>query len=221
MEPNQNTNMQDVASAPTAINTSLNTPSASADSSRPGNDVVFQDKPKKNTGVILTIVLLVLLAVGGIGFGVWAMMDGNQREDQLNQQISNLKTQNNELQDKLLKIDNENSNNNQVSDSGTYCVGTYYGEASGTLSSGLAYDYKYKYVLDDSGGFTADFGGVSGAKGFYVINGNTISLISERELTGSDGEATQYATKDYVIADDCSYIKVFDDGGVSFMLNKQ
>ena len=64
------------------------------------SDIVFRDKPKINKGVIVGMVCLVLLAVGGIGFGVWAMMDGNAQKEQLNSQIDTLKQQNSELQDK-------------------------------------------------------------------------------------------------------------------------
>ena len=68
-----------------------------------GRDVVFQDKPKKNNGMILGMVVLAILAVGGIGFGVWAMMDGNTQKEQLNSQISTLKSQNSELQERIDK----------------------------------------------------------------------------------------------------------------------
>lgn len=66
-----------------------------------GSDVVFQDKPKKNLGMILGMVFLVILAAGGIGFGVWAMMDGNSQKEQLNTQITSLKGQVSELQGKI------------------------------------------------------------------------------------------------------------------------
>ena len=55
----------------------------------------------RKTGWILAIVLLLIVAAGGVGFGVWAMMDGNAQKDALNSQISALKQQNNDLQDKL------------------------------------------------------------------------------------------------------------------------
>ncbi len=99
MEPNQNTNMQNATSVPTSTgisnvsSTSLNMPDKSVESSKPGSDVVFQDKPKKNMGMILTIVLLVLLAAGGIGFGVWAMMDGNSQVAKKDEQIAELREQ--------------------------------------------------------------------------------------------------------------------------------
>ena len=56
---------------------------------------------KKGKGAILGMVLLGILAVGGISFGVWEMLDANTQKEQLNSQISTLKQQNNELQDKL------------------------------------------------------------------------------------------------------------------------
>ncbi len=63
-------------------------------------------EPKKNgKGMVIGMILFALLAVGGIGFGVWAMMDGNnqksQVEKQLNAQIDSLKQQNDELTEKL------------------------------------------------------------------------------------------------------------------------
>ena len=58
-------------------------------------------KKKSGSGLIFAMVFVILLAAGGIGFGVWAMMDGNQQKEQLNSQISTLKTQNNELQKQI------------------------------------------------------------------------------------------------------------------------
>ena len=69
------------------------------------NDVVFRDKPKMNKGMIVGMVCLALLAVGGISFGVWAMMDGNAQKEQLNSQIVTLKQQNSELQDKIVEVE--------------------------------------------------------------------------------------------------------------------
>ena len=62
---------------------------------------VVEGKGGKKTGWILGIVVLLLIAAGGVGFGVWAYMDGNAQKDALNSQISALKQQNNDLQDKL------------------------------------------------------------------------------------------------------------------------
>lgn len=58
-----------------------------------GGDLVFRNHPKKNTGMILAMVLFLILAAGGIGFGVWAMMDGNSRVEKKDKEISDLQSQ--------------------------------------------------------------------------------------------------------------------------------
>lgn len=67
----------------------------------PKDDIVFNDKPKKKTGMILCMILLLLIAAGGVGFGVWAQMDGNSHRDNLNAQINSLKEQNSKLLEQL------------------------------------------------------------------------------------------------------------------------
>ena len=68
----------------------------------PGSMVAESEAPKKKGhGMVIGLVLCLLLAAGGIGFGVWAWMDGNAQKDALNSQIAELKKQNNELRDKL------------------------------------------------------------------------------------------------------------------------
>lgn len=101
------------------------------------------------------------------------------------------------------------------------CYGTYYGEYNGISNNGLTLDYKYTYVLNQDGTFTADFGSVSRRSGFYYINDNTISLIGTNDTVGPREENTYYNTEDYVIADDCSYILYNDDNAISFKMNKQ
>ncbi len=59
----------------------------------PKEDIVFRDKPKKNTGMTIGMIILALLAAGGIGFGVWAYLSGNQKEAKLNEQVSELQSQ--------------------------------------------------------------------------------------------------------------------------------
>ena len=60
---------------------------------------------KSGKGALIAAVLFAILAVGGIGFGVWAMMDGNAKVESLNKQISSLKQQNNSLLDKLAELE--------------------------------------------------------------------------------------------------------------------
>lgn len=83
-------------------------PAASVKPAAPAGGPTFDNGPSvvdgkgnKKTGWILAVVLLLIVAIGGVGFGVWTMMDGNAQKDALNSQISALKQQNNDLQDKL------------------------------------------------------------------------------------------------------------------------
>ncbi len=62
---------------------------------------VVEGKGGKKTGWILGLMILAIIAAGGVGFGVWAMMDGNSQKDALNAQISSLKQQNSTLQEQL------------------------------------------------------------------------------------------------------------------------
>lgn len=73
-------------------------------------------EPKKNgKGMLIGMILFALLAVGGIGFGVWAMMDGNSQTKTLNSQIADLKKTNSELMEKMAEA-NENANTNDGGD---------------------------------------------------------------------------------------------------------
>ena len=106
MEQNNNAANTPVASSSTAqTNVVPVTPQDSPSKvSSPKDDIVFADKPKSN-GMLLGMILLGILAVGGIGFGVWTMMDGNSQKEQLNSQISALKQQNEELMNRGNSVD--------------------------------------------------------------------------------------------------------------------
>ncbi len=82
MQPNNNM-ANSTAPAPAPMTTPMN----------PGSDVVFKDKPKKNKGMIIGMIILAFLAAGGIGFGVWAYLDGNSRVTKKDEQISELQNQ--------------------------------------------------------------------------------------------------------------------------------
>lgn len=85
---------------------------------------VVDSKGGKKTGWILAVVLLLIVAIGGVGFGVWAMMDGNTQKEQLNSQISTLKKQNSELSEQITLLNeqidtmNKNSSENNVIETG-------------------------------------------------------------------------------------------------------
>ncbi len=59
----------------------------------PGKDIVFRDKPKKNVGTMIGIIILIFLAGGGAGFGTWAYLSGNEKEANMNAKIEDLNAQ--------------------------------------------------------------------------------------------------------------------------------
>lgn len=67
-------------------------------------------KPKKkNHTMALCMTLMAVAAVCAIGFGVWAMIDGEAQKKELNDQISSLKVQNSELLEESKSIEVDNS----------------------------------------------------------------------------------------------------------------
>lgn len=99
MEPNQNIIRTPGANTPTPNNLPNieNVPEPPKE-----NLMATGAKEKKGSkGMLIGLILCLLLAAGGVGFGVWAMMDGNTTRDNLNAQISSLRSQNSELLDQL------------------------------------------------------------------------------------------------------------------------
>ena len=82
------------------------------------NDTVFRDKPKKNKGMIFGMVFLAILAIGGIGFGVWEMMDGKTqlaKKDEEIVELNNRLAEDNQSTSDETTVDNdETSSNNAV-----------------------------------------------------------------------------------------------------------
>ena len=77
---------------------------------------------KKNNGMLLGLILCIVLAIGGIGFGVWMMMDSNTQKDSLNKQISDLRKQNNDL---LEQVGDNNTTINIDTDDGDVDTADY------------------------------------------------------------------------------------------------
>lgn len=69
-----------------------NTPNSSANGK---DEIVFTNKPKKSAGMITALVCAIILAIGGVGFGIWAIMDGNSKVAKKDEQINVLKELNN------------------------------------------------------------------------------------------------------------------------------
>ena len=175
---------------------------------------------KSNTGWVVYLILSLLIICGLIfyicydkGIIFKTNSDDSNIEDKTDVNNDNEKDQEAEK--------NDGNAEEKTQGSIPKCYGTYYGEYSETQSNGLTSNYEYTYILNQDGTFTADFGGVSGSSGFYYINDNTISLIGTKDTVGPRDQDPRYATVDYVIADDCSYILYNDGRGISFKINKQ
>lgn len=122
-------------------------------------------------------------------------------------------------------VSSANQNTTTVNESTTssskesQCAGKYYGEASGTISNGLSYDYKYTYTLNSDGTFIADFSGGSGSSGIYVIYNHTITFIQPTSFSVPD--AINMYSQTYKIADDCSSMTtILSDGSVMNLMRQ-
>ena len=62
--------------------------------------VSIQNESKISGGVLIGMIICVILAIGGIGVGVWAMMDGNAKEARINNDINELRQQVEDLKNK-------------------------------------------------------------------------------------------------------------------------
>lgn len=75
---------------------------------------VAQTEKKSNKGMLVATILFAILAIGGIGFGAWAMVDGNSKKAQSDTQISALKQQINDLVGKEVYNNEEIATNNET-----------------------------------------------------------------------------------------------------------
>ena len=69
-------------------------------------DATSLKKSKKKNSMMIRMVLLATLAVCGIGFGVWAMLRGEQRVVKLNEQITELNNNIAERDERITQLEN-------------------------------------------------------------------------------------------------------------------
>ena len=146
---------------------------------------------KKGKGAILGMILLGILAVGGISFGVWEMLDANTQKEQLNSQISTLKQQNNELQGKLSEATSKPTDT-------TDSASAQQNPIVKSNSSDEEYSFSYNSTIDTDSNIDyisirikdGDVSGCSvGHKEYTGANGGyTVKDISECDVTGLNGK---------------------------------
>ena len=191
-----------------------NTPEVSMEHSGSTENIMAQDnsssKKKKNakTGIILGFILLFLLAAGGVGFGIWAMMDGNAQREKLDSQIGDLRRQNDELLTQMdgMAIDEEGVDvNNTVEDAwasyssklanqGMYIHGDYWHWNGTTNERFNSYAYK------DANGHLTITDTVDGSEDNVILELDNVLAIYYTRL--GDGSVPYYFI-------------VNNDGGVS------
>ena len=172
------------------------------------------NKPKQNKGMLIGLVAAIIVAVGGIGFGVFMMISGNQRADSLNKQISTLKSQNSELQ-------------NQVADAAALngdVALELLNEAATAQNLGYAIGYANVYAVydgdEDITSYWVKYLPINVQAGAMTANDIIFTL-------GDDGEwefelpgfvtYTQALTNDYVLLDGSEIVlndTVVEDAGV-------
>lgn len=154
------------------------------------------------TTIIILLMIIILLLVlficydKGIIFNKNSSTSNSVEVNESNKQSASKKN-NNEIDD----TSNKDCNCTTTTTAKTpRCYGTYSGQVT---DSGV-----YTYVFKQDGTFTADYGGASSTSGVFTINDNTISITGKKEITGPREEDPYYATSDYIISDDCSYILI-------------
>ena len=152
----------------------------------PKEDIVFRDKPRKNTGMTIGMIVLALLAAGGIGFGVWTYLSGNQKEAELNGKISDLESQ---LVGQSTVIGNDGAVNG---------VNDYKNPVIKSTNSEKSYSIMFESSLINSNtdanivSINLENGAVSscelGKRTYEVDGGNGTSMAGSCRITGLDGE---------------------------------
>ena len=104
MQPNQP--MPGPAMQPVAAPSATNNPFESNPMAQAPQAAQPASSAKKGgKGALIGMVLLGLIAAGGVGFGVWTMMDSSNQTKSLNSQINNLKQQNSTLLEKVTELE--------------------------------------------------------------------------------------------------------------------
>ncbi len=67
----------------------------------PNTPPMGMTQKKSGKGMLYGMIIFAILAIGGISFGVWAMLDGNSKVANLEKQVTDLRAQNNKLLEQL------------------------------------------------------------------------------------------------------------------------
>ena len=126
----------------------------------PGGDVVFKDKSQKSKGMIVGMIVLALLAIGGVGFGVWAYLDGNARVAEKDEQIASMGKG---TAEQVLVKENDNDEETPLNLDGIYYL----------YDDSVSKDQRYRLMIVD-GGSDAVMEKNSEDDEYYVLDMNNV-----------------------------------------------
>ena len=122
MEPSQNVQTNRIGQTTTNASVApMNNTAASTPTKASEAPTMEAANVKKNSkGMVLGMIMLGILAVGGIAFGVWEMMDGNSQVAKKDEQIAALKAQIDSLEEQIEVLsEKSNTDNSSNDDMGT------------------------------------------------------------------------------------------------------
>lgn len=137
---------------------------------------------KKSKGMVLGLILLALLAAGGIGFGVWAMMDGNSQVAKKDATIKDLKQQNSDL---LEQLDNASATTDDP--------GAYKNPVIRSDNAEVAYSlgFQSSYILGQNGtrrvSISVKDGQIEKCSLMEQVDANSWNEIGECTISGIEG----------------------------------
>ena len=187
---------------------------------------VPMDTPAKKSGhgMLIGLILCILLAIGGIGFGVWAMIDGNTQKTNFEKQISELRAQNNKLLEQLAEggdvdIDVDVENGTSSVDPEDYIYVGEWGLKIKKPETLVYIDYKFDNEVfgsdSEPGEFVYEYVGVRGVAsgtdmnlaGKYLRYADSVgcynAMITRVAKTISDNDKGRYGTE--VFSDNSCY----------------
>lgn len=183
------------------------------DTGAPIAPVAENNKQNGGDGLKIATAIACIVAVCGIGFGVYGMMQSSQKENQ----ISDLKVQIENLNGKIISLETETSNNESESTPESsknavatrVCSGVYSGDAAigqnaqtgeyinGVLSISLNIDGTYELSKE----------GMNGEKGTYAIIEDALLLKTAPHICNSDTMDCSAKYSQFLqINEDCSEI---------------
>lgn len=105
-----NLNSQNMANEPQfgVANDGMTTPVAPMPAPEPATTPMPAPAERKHQWMAVALVVCVILAIGGIGFGIWAMTSNSAEASRLNSEIASLKSQNADLTEKVAQLEANN-----------------------------------------------------------------------------------------------------------------